>query len=140
MTVVDDFAHHPTAVRETIATMRARYPGRRLWAVFEPRSNTSRRRIHQADYVRALAGASRVSLRVPEPHDKVPVDERLDVPGLVGALRGRGVPATAEAEVEALVRDVTGAARRGDVVLVMSNGAFGGFVEALIAALGDGAR
>ena len=140
VTVVDDFAHHPTAVRETIAAMRARYPGRRLWAVFEPRSNTSRRRIHQEDYVRALAGASRVSLRVPEPHDKVPVDERLDVSGLVGALRGRGVPATAEAEVEALVRDVTAAARRGDVVLVMSNGAFGGFIEALIAALGDGAR
>jgi UDP-N-acetylmuramate: L-alanyl-gamma-D-glutamyl-meso-diaminopimelate ligase len=135
VTVVDDFAHHPTAVRETIAATRARYPCRRLWAVFEPRSNTSRRRIHQEDYHRALAQADRVSLRVPEPHDKVPAAEQLDVPRLVAALRGQGIAATGEAGVEALVREVADGARPGDVVLVMSNGAFGGFVDALTAAL-----
>jgi UDP-N-acetylmuramate: L-alanyl-gamma-D-glutamyl-meso-diaminopimelate ligase len=64
--VVDDFAHHPTAVRLTIAGIRARFPGRRLWAVFEPRSNTSRRRLHQDEYVNALASAQCVALKVPE--------------------------------------------------------------------------
>ena len=138
--VVDDFAHHPTAVRETIAAIRTRFPGRRLWAVFEPRSNTSRRRLHQADYARALAGADRVSLKVPEPHDKVPETERLDVPALVDALRASGVPASAELEVEGLVREVVADARAGDVLLVMSNGAFGGFLERTLAALAPSPR
>ncbi len=133
--VVDDFAHHPTAVRETIAAVRARYPGRRLWAVFEPRSNTSRRNVHQAEYAAALAGADRVRVKVPEPHDRVPADEQLDVARLVAALRARGVDAAAEAEVPALVAAVAAAARPGDVVLAMSNGAFGGFVDRLLAAL-----
>jgi UDP-N-acetylmuramate: L-alanyl-gamma-D-glutamyl-meso-diaminopimelate ligase len=138
VTVVDDFAHHPTAVRETIAAVGAGHPGRRLWAVFEPRSNTSRRRIHQAEYAAAFGGAARVSLKVPEPHDMVPADERLDVPGLVAALAARGIEADAEADAGALVAGVARGARPGDVVLVMSNGAFGGFVERLIAALAAG--
>src|SRR5205085_4661789 len=78
--VIDDFAHHPTAVRETIAAIRQRYPKRRLWAIFEPRSNTSRRNIHQEDYAHAFTGAARASLKVPEHHDKVPLSEELDVP------------------------------------------------------------
>jgi UDP-N-acetylmuramate: L-alanyl-gamma-D-glutamyl-meso-diaminopimelate ligase len=135
VTVIDDFAHHPTAVRETIAAVLARHPGRRLWAVFEPRSNTSRRNIHQAEYAGAFAGAGRVSLKVPDPHDQVPADQQLDVGRLTAALRGQGIPATAESDVAALVADVAGGARAGDVVLVMSNGAFGGFVDRLIAAL-----
>jgi UDP-N-acetylmuramate: L-alanyl-gamma-D-glutamyl-meso-diaminopimelate ligase len=134
--VVDDFAHHPTAVRETIAAVAARYPGRRVRAVFEPRSNTSRRRLHQAEYAAALAGAPCVALRVPEPHDMVPADQRLDVERLVGDLRARGVQARAEPDVDALVGLVAAEARPGDVVLVMSNGAFGGFVDRLLAALG----
>ncbi len=134
--VLDDFAHHPTAVRATIGAIRARFPERRLWAVFEPRSNTSRRRIHQAEYVDALAGAPCVALRVPEPHDMVPADQRLDADHVVAELRARGVDARAEADVDRLVRVVADAARPGDVVLVMSNGAFGGFIERLLAALG----
>jgi UDP-N-acetylmuramate: L-alanyl-gamma-D-glutamyl-meso-diaminopimelate ligase len=133
--VVDDFAHHPTAVRETIAAVKARFPGRRVWAVFEPRSNTSRRRLHQAAYVEALAGAPRVALRVPEPHDMVPVGERLDVGRVVAELEATGVAAFAEADVDRLVAAVAAEAGPGDVVLVMSNGAFGGFVERLLAAL-----
>jgi len=133
--VIDDFAHHPTAVRETIAAVRARYPASRLWAVFEPRSNTSRRNIHQAEYAEALAGAARVRLKVPEPHDQVPADQRLDVPRLTTALRARGIDAAASAEADALVAEVAGDAAPGDVVLVMSNGAFGGFIEKLLAAL-----
>jgi UDP-N-acetylmuramate: L-alanyl-gamma-D-glutamyl-meso-diaminopimelate ligase len=136
VTVLDDFAHHPTAVRETIAAVRARYPGRRLWAVFEPRSNTSRRRLHQAEYAQAFAGAGRVSLKVPEPHDMVPSSERLDVERLTAALTAQGVPASARADAASLVDELAAGVRPGDVVLVMSNGAFGGFLEALLARLG----
>jgi UDP-N-acetylmuramate: L-alanyl-gamma-D-glutamyl-meso-diaminopimelate ligase len=133
--VIDDFAHHPTAVQATIAAIRARFPGRRLWAAFEPRSNTSRRRLHQDEYVEALAGADCVALKVPEPHDMVPVDERLDADRVVADLRARGVDARAEADVDQLVRAVADGARPGDVVLVMSNGAFGGFIDRLLTAL-----
>ena len=133
--VVDDFAHHPTAVRATIGAIRARFPGRRLWAAFEPRSNTSRRRLHQEEYVEALAGAACVALKVPEPHDMVPADQRLDADRVVADLRARGVDARAEADVDRLVRAVADGARPGDVVLVMSNGAFGGFIDRLLAAL-----
>jgi UDP-N-acetylmuramate: L-alanyl-gamma-D-glutamyl-meso-diaminopimelate ligase len=134
--VVDDFAHHPTAVRATIGATQARFPGRRLWAVFEPRSNTSRRRIHQAEYVEALAGAACAALKVPEPHDMVPADQRLDAERVVADLRARGVDARLEADVGPLVQAVAEGVRPGDVVLVMSNGAFGGFVDRLLAALG----
>jgi UDP-N-acetylmuramate: L-alanyl-gamma-D-glutamyl-meso-diaminopimelate ligase len=137
VTVVDDFAHHPTAVRETVAAVRSRFPGRRLWAVFEPRSNTSRRNIHQEEYARAFAGAGRVSLKVPEPHDLVPADQRLDVARLCAALRAQAIEASLATEVDALVAEVAAGARPGDVVLAMSNGAFGGFVDRLVAALGQ---
>jgi UDP-N-acetylmuramate: L-alanyl-gamma-D-glutamyl-meso-diaminopimelate ligase len=136
VTVIDDFAHHPTAVRETVAAVRARHPGRRLWAVFEPRSNTSRRNIHQEEYGRAFEGAALVRLKVPEPHDRVPAEERLDVDALVATLRAAGLDAAAAPTVDELVADVARAARPGDVALVMSNGSFGGFVEKLLAALG----
>ena len=138
--VIDDFAHHPTAVRETILALRQRYPARRLWAVFEPRSNTSRRNIHQAEYSRAFDDAQRVSIRLPEPHDKVPANEQLDVNAIVRAVEARGIPANASADVEVLVREVAGEARPGDVVLVMSNGAFGGFIPSLLALLEARAR
>jgi UDP-N-acetylmuramate: L-alanyl-gamma-D-glutamyl-meso-diaminopimelate ligase len=133
--VVDDFAHHPTAVRETIAAIHHRYPDRRLWAIFEPRSNTSRRNIHQEDYAHAFTGAARASLKVPEHHDKVPLAEELDVPKLVAALKAQGIAAEGASEVQALVDLVAREAKAGDVLLVMSNGAFGGFIEKLLAAL-----
>ncbi len=97
--VVDDFAHHPTAVRETIRALRQRYPTRRLWAVFEPRSNTSRRNIHQVEYQRAFEGAQHVVLRLPEAHDQVPRDEQLDVPAIVRALEANGIDAMASSDV-----------------------------------------
>jgi UDP-N-acetylmuramate: L-alanyl-gamma-D-glutamyl-meso-diaminopimelate ligase len=133
--VIDDFAHHPTAVRETIEGIRQRYAGRRLWAVFEPRSNTSRRNIHQAEYGSAFDHADVVTIRLPEPHDKVPADQQLDVPAIVTALRARGIAADASGEVPELVRLVSNGARAGDVVLVMSNGSFGGFIPSLLEAL-----
>jgi UDP-N-acetylmuramate: L-alanyl-gamma-D-glutamyl-meso-diaminopimelate ligase len=133
--VVDDFAHHPTAVQETIAGIRQRYADRRLIAVFEPRSNTSRRNIHQTAYVDALHEADRVFLKVPEPHDKVPADQQLDVGKIVTSLEARGVTARGSADVEELVRVVASDAKAGDLVLVMSNGAFGGFVPKVMDAL-----
>jgi UDP-N-acetylmuramate: L-alanyl-gamma-D-glutamyl-meso-diaminopimelate ligase len=133
--VMDDFAHHPTAVRETISAICHRYPGRRLWAIFEPRSNTSRRNIHQEDYAHAFTGAARASLKTPEHHDKVPLNEELDVPRLCEALKAQGIQADASTEVPALVERVAREAKPGDVLLVMSNGAFGGFIDKLLAAL-----
>jgi UDP-N-acetylmuramate: L-alanyl-gamma-D-glutamyl-meso-diaminopimelate ligase len=133
--VIDDFAHHPTAVRETIHAIRLRYPDRRLWAVFEPRSNTSRRNIHQREYAESFDGAQRVSLKVPEPHDKVPANEQLSVPAVAEALQHHGIEADYSADVGDLVNHVADGARRGDVVLVMSNGAFGGFIPSLLTAL-----
>jgi UDP-N-acetylmuramate: L-alanyl-gamma-D-glutamyl-meso-diaminopimelate ligase len=133
--VIDDFAHHPTAVRETIEGIRQRYAGRRLWAVFEPRSNTSRRNIHQAEYDVAFDRADAVTIRLPEPHDKVPADQQLDVPAIVKSLGARGIAATTLADVGGMVKQVSADAKPGDVILVMSNGAFGGFIPLLLSAL-----
>jgi UDP-N-acetylmuramate: L-alanyl-gamma-D-glutamyl-meso-diaminopimelate ligase len=133
--VIDDFAHHPTAVRETITAIRLRYPERRLWAVFEPRSNTSRRNIHQTEYAAAFDGAALASIRVPEPHDKVPVDEQLDINKVVAALGAKGIEADASPDVDVLLQRTVEGARPGDVVLVMSNGAFGGFIPSLLQGL-----
>ncbi|HZH76148.1 MAG TPA: UDP-N-acetylmuramate:L-alanyl-gamma-D-glutamyl-meso-diaminopimelate ligase [Archangium sp.] len=133
--VVDDFAHHPTAVRETIAAIRHRYPDRRLWAIFEPRSNTSGRNIHQEDYANSFTGATRASLKVPERHDKVPTGEELDVPRVCEDLKKQGIEADHAADVPSLVERVAREAKAGDVLLVMSNGAFGGFIDKLLVSL-----
>lgn len=133
--VIDDFAHHPTAVRETIAAVAARNPGRRLVAVFEPRSNTSRRSLHHAEYARSFGGAALAVLSTPLPHDKVPEHERLDVTALCADIATNGTPARAFPGADEIVPFLAAEARPGDVVLVMSNGAFGGLVDKLLAAL-----
>jgi UDP-N-acetylmuramate: L-alanyl-gamma-D-glutamyl-meso-diaminopimelate ligase len=133
--VVDDFAHHPTAVRETVAAMRARYPGRRVVAVFEPRSNTSRRAIFQGDYVDALAGADRALVLTVEAAPIYSatgeVREFLDAAAVARALRERGTAATAHPSVDAVLEDLADSCAPGDVVLLMSNGDFGGLRERL---------
>jgi UDP-N-acetylmuramate: L-alanyl-gamma-D-glutamyl-meso-diaminopimelate ligase len=133
--VIDDFAHHPTAVRETIGGIRQRYRNRRLWAVFEPRSNTSRRNIHQKEYAEAFDEADIVTIRLPEPHDKVPVDQQLDVPAIVRGIGNRGIVATGLANVPEIVDLIAREAKANDVILVMSNGAFGGLIPELLTAL-----
>jgi UDP-N-acetylmuramate: L-alanyl-gamma-D-glutamyl-meso-diaminopimelate ligase len=134
--VIDDFAHHPTAVKGSIEALRERYPERRLIAVFEPRTNTSRRRIFQQAYVDALAGADRVLVqRVPDTpiySATGEVTERFSADELGEALRERGVPTTVSSEVEEIVSTLAADQRPGDVVLVMSNGAFGGIWEKLL--------
>jgi UDP-N-acetylmuramate: L-alanyl-gamma-D-glutamyl-meso-diaminopimelate ligase len=139
VTVVDDFAHHPTAVAGTIDAVRARFPDRRVVAVFEPRSNTSRRALFQREYARALARADRtVILRVPD----APlysafgeVKDRLSADALVADLEERGRQAVALDDVDAIVEDLYQGRRRGDVVLVMSNGSFGNVWEKLLGRL-----
>jgi UDP-N-acetylmuramate: L-alanyl-gamma-D-glutamyl-meso-diaminopimelate ligase len=133
--VIDDFAHHPTAVRETIDAIRERYPERRLWAVFEPRSNTSRRNIHQQEYAASFDNADLVTIREPEPHDKVPANEQLNVPSIVEALKAKHIVADSSADVAELVRRVSEGAYHNDLILVMSNGSFGGFIPSLLDAL-----
>jgi UDP-N-acetylmuramate: L-alanyl-gamma-D-glutamyl-meso-diaminopimelate ligase len=133
--VIDDFAHHPTAVRQTIAGIRQRYPDRRLWAVFEPRSNTSRRNIHQAEYAAAFDEADVVAIQRPEPHDKVPADQQLDVTAIAGELKNRGIEASVLENAPAIVNLITREARANDVILVMSNGAFGGLIPLVLSAL-----
>ncbi len=134
--VIDDFAHHPTAVRATLGAILARFPGRPVWALFEPRSNTSRRSLHQEAYSKAFAGAARAIIATPLPTDKVPEGERLDTPALCAQIEQRGTKAMAAPNVDTIVEAVRRDARKGDVILVMSNGAFGGIVEKLLLALG----
>jgi UDP-N-acetylmuramate: L-alanyl-gamma-D-glutamyl-meso-diaminopimelate ligase len=128
VTVIDDFAHHPTAVAETIAAMRLRYPGRRLRAVFEPRSNTSRRRVFQREFADALARADEAVLAAvfTKPGDPIPVEERLDPAEIVADVAARGTPARLVDGVPAIRDYLVATSAPGDVVVVMSNGAFGG--------------
>jgi UDP-N-acetylmuramate: L-alanyl-gamma-D-glutamyl-meso-diaminopimelate ligase len=125
VTVIDDFAHHPTAVEKTLRAVRGCFPSGRILACFEPRSNTSRRNLHQQAYVGCWPGASEVFILRPARTDRVPDDERLDVDRLVREIATVGPPASAFGTVEEMVEAVKRTARPGDVVLAMSNGAFG---------------
>jgi UDP-N-acetylmuramate: L-alanyl-gamma-D-glutamyl-meso-diaminopimelate ligase len=138
VTVIDDFAHHPTAVAGTLAALRERYPGRRLRAVFEPRSNTSRRRVFQDEFIAALAGGDEAVLAVvfAKASDPIPPEERLDPEALVAALDARGVPARLVDGVPAIRDYLVASARPGDVIVIMSNGAFGGLPRLVAEALG----
>ncbi len=136
VTVVDDFGHHPTAVRETIRALRVRFRGRRLWAVFEPRSNTTRRNIFQTELVDALEFADEVVLAEVARLEQLPVDQRLNPEKLIADLRLRGRAAAYLPNVDAIVDHVVGGARSGDVVCVFSNGGFGGIHGKLLGRLG----
>ena len=140
VTVIDDFAHHPTAVAKTLQAIRGTFPTGRILALFEPRSNTSRRNLHQRDYVTAWPGASEVHILRPAPTDRVPEGERLDVDRLARDISAGGPPARACDTVEDMVGAVAASARPGDVVVAMSNGAFGGIWDKLLAALEAPAR
>lgn len=135
ITVYDDFAHHPTAVAETIAAMRAAHPGQRVWAVFEPRSASSCRRVFQEAFVEALAGADEVVLAAVF-RSSLAAEERLDESALVASLSARGVRARFLPDIDRIVETIAHEARAGDHVVVMSNGGFGGIHGRLVAAIG----
>jgi UDP-N-acetylmuramate: L-alanyl-gamma-D-glutamyl-meso-diaminopimelate ligase len=132
--VIDDFAHHPTAVRETLAALRAAHGEARLFVAFEPRSATACRALHQRDYESAFDDADRVLL-APIGRPDLPVDERLDTERLARALTDRGTPSHAQGSVAEIVATLVAETRSGDVVALLSNGAFGGIYDALEQAL-----
>jgi UDP-N-acetylmuramate: L-alanyl-gamma-D-glutamyl-meso-diaminopimelate ligase len=133
--VYDDFAHHPTAVRETIGALRAALPGRRLVTVFEPRSYTARSRVFQDDFASALATADEVVVAAVDRPGKLPEADRLSEPGLVAGVCRLGTSARFLPTVEAILEGLVPGLREGDAVLVLSNGGFGGIHEKLLRAL-----
>ena len=132
--VYDDFAHHPTAVAETLAALRLAHPTRRIWAIFEPRSASSCLRVFQRDFVQAFEGADRVIV-APVFRTKLAEDERLSPDALVADLVKKGRQAYAASSTEDIVDSVANEAGRGDLVVVMSNGGFDGVHEKLLGAL-----
>jgi UDP-N-acetylmuramate: L-alanyl-gamma-D-glutamyl-meso-diaminopimelate ligase len=136
VTVYDDFAHHPTAVAQTLKALRTLSAGGRLIAVFEPRSYTSRTRIFQADFARAFAGADQVILAAAHLPGKVPEGQRLSEAELVNSIGEAGGNARFVPTVDAIVAELARDARPGDRIVILSNGGFGGIHDKLLAALG----
>jgi UDP-N-acetylmuramate: L-alanyl-gamma-D-glutamyl-meso-diaminopimelate ligase len=134
VTVIDDFAHHPTAVHETLAALRTGYPDRRVWAVFEPRSASSCRRVFQQAFADAFDRADEVVV-ADVFRSSLPLAERLSADQLVDDLRSRGRHARHIPEVDAIIRVIVAEHRPGDVVVLMSNGGFGGIHRRLLQAL-----
>jgi UDP-N-acetylmuramate: L-alanyl-gamma-D-glutamyl-meso-diaminopimelate ligase len=137
VTVVDDFAHHPTAIRETILALKGRFGPGKLIAAFEPRSATSRRNVFQAQFADALSVADEVVLAPLYAAEKVPEAERLDVEKLAADLRQEDVPARLIPTVDATVDHLATRAAPGDTVLVMTSGDYGGLHDKLLRKLGD---
>jgi UDP-N-acetylmuramate: L-alanyl-gamma-D-glutamyl-meso-diaminopimelate ligase len=135
ITIIDDFAHHPTAIAGTLKALRARYAGARLWAILEPRSNTLRRRILQTDLARSLAGADEVIVAGVFRSEAVPVHERLELPELAAEIERNGRRARLLADADEIVKTAAPEMRSGDVVAILSNGGFGGIYEKLPARL-----
>jgi UDP-N-acetylmuramate: L-alanyl-gamma-D-glutamyl-meso-diaminopimelate ligase len=131
ITIVDDFAHHPTAIAQTLQALRTRYPGRRLWAILEPRSNTLRRRVLQQELADALALADAVVVAAIFKAEAILEAERLDVQTLVDELKQRGRPAWHLPDADAIVATIAPELKPGDVVAILSNGGFGGIYDKL---------
>ncbi len=133
--VIDDFAHHPTAVRGTLEAARTRFPGRRLWALFEPRSNTAGRKLFEQDYADVFSGAD-VLVIAPVFHaQRLGPGNQLDRDALAAGFRSSGKPGFAPATIAEIPALIQEEARPGDVLLLMSSGAFGGLPETLLESL-----
>jgi UDP-N-acetylmuramate: L-alanyl-gamma-D-glutamyl-meso-diaminopimelate ligase len=131
VTVIDDFAHHPTAIRETLRALRAAYSGARLWVVLEPRSNTLRRNVFEGELIEALGLADEIVLAGVFKQESIPVGERLHPEGILRGLRAAGHPAELHASADAIVDAIAPRLRSGDVVAILSNGGFDGIYEKL---------
>jgi UDP-N-acetylmuramate: L-alanyl-gamma-D-glutamyl-meso-diaminopimelate ligase len=136
ITLIDDFAHHPTAIRETLRALRAVYPASRLWAILEPRSNTLRRKVLEADLVASLRLADRVVLAGVYQQQRIPDAERLHPEDVIEAIN-LTEPAKAELhpDADAIVRAIAPQLAPSDVVAILSNGGFDGIYDKLPAAL-----
>ena len=135
ITIIDDFAHHPTAIRQTLQAIRTRYPGRRLWAVLEPRSNTLRRKVFQTELARSLSAADQVVLAGIFKSEAIAESERLDPAAVVSDLLSNGKPARLLATADDIVAAIAPELHEGDVVAILSNGGFGGIYDKLPARL-----
>ncbi len=135
VTIIDDFAHHPTAIRETLRALRAAYPESRLWAVLEPRSNTLRRNVFEHELVESLALADQIVMAQVFKSEAVPEAERLQPERVIAALEQQGKPAHLIPGVAGIVARVAAEAQPGDVVAILSNGGFDGIYEKLPHAL-----
>ena len=135
VTIIDDFAHHPTAIAETLKALRTRYPGRRLWAILEPRSNTLRRKVFQDELARSLFLADEVVIAAIFKSEAIPEHERLDAAALISKLNVSGKPARLLGTADAIVESIETQLRAGDVVAILSNGGFDGIYEKLPARL-----
>jgi UDP-N-acetylmuramate: L-alanyl-gamma-D-glutamyl-meso-diaminopimelate ligase len=135
ITIIDDFAHHPTAIRETLRALRAVYPQSRMWAVLEPRSNTLRRKVLENELVESLRLADRVVLAGVYQQQRIPDAERLHPEDVIDALNAAGTPAELHPGVNEIVETIAPQLRSGDVVAILSNGGFDGIYEKLPARL-----
>ncbi|HLH06748.1 MAG TPA: UDP-N-acetylmuramate:L-alanyl-gamma-D-glutamyl-meso-diaminopimelate ligase [Terriglobales bacterium] len=131
ITIIDDFAHHPTAIAQTLKALRTRYPGQRLWAILEPRSNTLRRNVFQPELACSLAVADEVVIADIFRPEAVPEKDRLDPNAVVALLAKGNRPARILPNADAIVEQVAPELRSGDVVAILSNGGFGGIYEKL---------
>jgi UDP-N-acetylmuramate: L-alanyl-gamma-D-glutamyl-meso-diaminopimelate ligase len=131
ITIIDDFAHHPTAIAGTLTALRSRYPGARLWAILEPRSNTLRRNVFQSDLAKSLSVADQVIIAAIFKSEAIPEPERLDLDGVAAQVRNNGRPARIIADADGIVATAAPEMRPGDVVAILSNGGFGGIYEKL---------
>jgi UDP-N-acetylmuramate: L-alanyl-gamma-D-glutamyl-meso-diaminopimelate ligase len=135
ITIIDDFAHHPTAIAETLKALRLRYPQRRLWAVLEPRSNTLARNFFQQEITHSLALADQIVIADVFRAERYRDAERLDVDAVVAELATQGRRARHLPDADAIVAAISPELRNGDLVVILSNGAFGAIYEKLPAAL-----
>ena len=135
--VIDDFGHHPTAIRETLRALRQRYGGSRVWAIFEPRSNTTRRAVFQQELPDALKLADGVFISQVARLDQIPEKERLNPEAVVAAIAESGRPAFYEPDAAHIIARLVPLLQAGDVVAVFSNGGFDGIHEKLLAAMHD---
>ncbi len=135
ITVIEDFAHHPTAIRETLRALRSVYPQSRLWAVLEPRSNTLRRKVLESDLIESLRLADRVVLAGVYQQQRIPESERLNPEDVVRALNEAGTEAELFPDVDTIVNSIAPQLNSGDVVAILSNGGFDGIYERLPARL-----
>jgi UDP-N-acetylmuramate: L-alanyl-gamma-D-glutamyl-meso-diaminopimelate ligase len=132
ITVIDDFGHHPTAIRETLRGLRHQYPGRRLWAIFEPRSNTTRRAVFQHELPAALAEADGAILAQVARQDQLAADNRLDPMKVVEDIAAAGRQAFYEPDVDAIIHRLKPLTKERDVIVILSNGGFGNIHERLL--------
>jgi len=133
--VIDDFGHHPTAIGQTLYALRHRYPGHRIWAIFEPRSNTTRRAVFQQQLPDALKVADGVFIAQVAKLEQIPQEERLKPEAVVDAIAAAGRPAFYEKNADAIVDRIVPMLQRDDIVAVFSNGGFDNIHEKLLARL-----